>query len=829
MKKLRIHLLLALLACTVVNAAFPTLYLNNVCDDQLHAPTNICNAGDGSKRLFICDQPGKIFIFQNGMLLPTPFLDLTATGANKIIPAPAPPSYSERGLLGMCFHPGFADPMSPGHGRFYVNYTAPSTLLAANPVQGGATTNCVTVIAEYQVSATNPNAADPNSERVLLTYGQPQSNHNGGQLEFGPDGFLYIASGDGGGANDNAIGHTGGTTPTSPGRVSATLGNGQDTTVLLGKVLRIDPLGSNGQGGQYGIPPGNPFFNGSEAHGDDPEREEIYAWGLRNPWRFSFDASFGGTNSLICADVGQLDVEEIDLIVNGGNYGWRMKEGTADFDNTAPAGPGAPIPPIAHYTHPSPTLLPATTVVGTSITGGYVYRGSTMPSLFGKYLFADYAVEGINTGNGIFLGLEEAGPGTFILSQVSTTTPLPAGSRIYCFGRDEAGELYVATKTTAGVLALDNSKPAGTIWKLMISGTAVLTADKDNSMFEGTNNSNGSGVHLYVGKTGDAGNYLLRRGLIHFNLGALPPDGIITNATLQLNVNLQNSQDINFSLHRLTSDWGEGASVASAIRGGEGVQALSNDTTWLHRFYSTLLWTAPGGDFVANPSAVTSVGNRFTAPYPSWSGAGLIADINAWRATPSINFGWMLRGDEATPYTAMRFSSRESTNSADRPRLTISYASSLPDRFESWRSAHYPAMPPGFYVAAEGDDDGDGMANLVEYAFGYDPTVRTSPHGLQVYSSVNTLNGNTDTTITFRRDPRATDLTYVLEASYNLTAWQNITSSANGATASGSAFFSDSLIPGETPLRLVTAVESNPAGSESALRRYVRLRISKVP
>jgi hypothetical protein len=249
-------------------SAFPTLYLKPVCDDLLHAPTTICNANDGSQRLFICDQPGKIHILQGGMLLPTPFLDLTSTGSNLIFPAPT--GYTERGLLGLCFHPDFSDVASAGYGRFYVNYTAHASLPTLNPITGGGTTNCVSVIAEYQVSAANPNVADPSSERVLTTYGQPQSNHNGGQLEFGPDGYLYIGSGDGGGSNDNAIGHTGSPTSSTPPRQSGNLGNAQNKNVLWGKILRIDPFGTNGQSGEYGIPADNPFFNGTEAHGDDP-------------------------------------------------------------------------------------------------------------------------------------------------------------------------------------------------------------------------------------------------------------------------------------------------------------------------------------------------------------------------------------------------------------------------------------------------------------------------------------------------------------------------------------------------------------------------------
>jgi len=816
-------------------AAFPTLYLKNVCEDQLHATTNICNAGDGSNRLFLCDQPGKIYIFQGHMLLPTPFLDLTSTGSDKIFPAPA--GYTERGLLGMCFHPGFADAMSPGHGKFYVYYTARATLATANPVQGGATTNCVSVIAEYQVSTTNPNLADPSSERVLLTLGQPQANHNGGQLEFGPDGFLYIGMGDGGGANDNAIGHTGGPHPSISGRETGNLGNGQDVTVLWGKILRIDPMGTNGQSGQYGIPVGNPFYDGSEAHGADPEREEIYAWGLRNPWRFSFDPSFGGPDSLICADVGQLDVEELDLIVNGGNYGWRMKEGTVDFDSTAPAGPGALVPPIAAYAHPLTLaghgLLPGSELLqrfGSSITGGYVYRGAAIPSMVGKYLFADYAEGGISGGNGLFLGLEETGPGSFTLSEVSTFAPLPTGSRIYCFGQDEAGELYVSTKTTSGVLTLDGGKPAGTLWKIQTGGTATLNIppSKDNTLFEGATNSNGKGPHVYVGKTADAAGRTLRRAVLRFDLSSIPAQAALTGATLEMTTTLQITQDVDFTLHQLLADWGEGNSNAGEP-GGKGIQAQTNDATWIRRFYNTLSWTTPGGDFDPTPSAVRNVGNIFTDPKPTWTGAGLLADVEGWRLAPATNFGWILIGDEnpsATSPTAMRFGSRENLTAADRPRLQVSY-STLPaaTHFETWLATHYPSAAPGTYVDPMGDTDGDNLSNLVEYAYAYSPTAAQEPTtGLNV--SVSNDGINTQLHVTFRRDPRATDLRYDLEAMDDQGIWTTLATSNAGTATTGAGVEAETVIPGQSPL-LQVVVREDLAGLDT--QRFVRLRITRQP
>lgn len=436
-------------------AAFPELHLKNICDDQIYAPTNITNAGDGSGRLFICDQIGKIHIFKNGALQPKPFLDLSASGANKVFVGASLTSYSERGLLGMAFHPDYANPSAPGYRRFYLNYTGPASVPTAYP---STPLNCVTVIAEFQVSETDPNVALPGSERILLTYGQPQSNHNGGQLAFGPDKKLYIGSGDGGGANDNAAGHTGG--PASSGN----LGNAQDKTKLLGKILRIDPLGTNGQGGQYGIPADNPFIAGTNG-----ERPEIYAFGLRNPWRFCFDQPPSGPARLFCADVGQDNVEEIDLITSGGNYGWRVKEGSVDFDSTAPNGGGSLIGPIAEYRHPNASLpgTAAMPIYGTSITGGYVYRGTAIPGLQGKYVFADYYQTASGLNRGILLGLEETTPGSFGLSQIAPLETLPPNGYVYAFGLDEAGEMYVAAKTTSGVTSPTAGKPAGILFKIV--------------------------------------------------------------------------------------------------------------------------------------------------------------------------------------------------------------------------------------------------------------------------------------------------------------------------------------------------------------------------
>ena len=809
-------LLLLTVLAGEVSAAFPTLYLQPVCDDQLHAPTELVHAGDGSDRLFICDQPGQIRIFQNGMLLPEPFLDLAAESV------PISTSYTERGLLGLAFHPGFADPMSPGYRRFYVNYTAPASHPTLNPVGAGGSTDCVTVIAEFQVSEEDPNRADAGSKRVVLTYGQPQSNHNGGQLAFGPDGLLYIGSGDGGGSHDNQLGHTEGTgsRPPAPNqRLTGSLGNAQDRRTLLGKILRIDPLGSNGPGGSYGIPAGNPFVGQDQdlpgTSLDGAMRGEIYAYGLRNPWKFSFDASFGGAARLICADVGQGDVEELDFITAGGNYGWRIKEGSVDFDlptvyQPEPAGAGAPavIAPFAEYAHPNATLAGTAAMpkLGTSITGGHVYRGAAIPTLQGKYLCADYAANGIGGGGGVLIGVEETAPGVFSApAVVQLLQPLPAQARIYAFGVDEAGEMYVAVKTTSGVLALDGGKPAGTIYRIRSAeATITLTADRDNTLYETSFagvRSNGKGPYVYSGKTGESAEFKLRRTLVHFDLSALPDAAVITQASLSLRLSLQVSQDYSMSAHKVTASWGEGNSNAGS-QGGAGTTPSTNDATWHHRFYSTTsptLWTNPGGDFIATASATRVIGNFLSEPTQAWTGAGLLNDVQSWIDQPAENHGWILLGEEVEAYSAQRFDSREAATAQNRPKLVLSYlAAPALSRREAWLAEHYPHEPAGFYLDPASDEDGDGIPAELEYAFLLNPHAADSLLTLEVRPGDE---GGTDHLFRFRRDASTVDKDLLLEFNSTLStlAWQVLARSEAGAAMTaenGAEVLADDLVEG---------------------------------
>lgn len=805
-------------------ASPPRLHLKPVVLQQLHSPTVITHAGDGSGRLFVCDQPGHIFIVRHGMILPTPFLDLTSTGLDRIVAAST--GGSERGLLGLAFHPEFATAASPGEGRFYVYFSAPSV---ANP---NPTTpqHHVTVVSEFRVSATDPDLADPASERVLLVFGQPQSNHNGGQLEFGPDGLLYIGTGDGGGSNDNDAGHTGG----SGAKPAGVLGNSLDRTNLLGKILRLDPLGSNGPGGAYGIPPANPFVG--EGGG---VRAEIYAYGLRNPWRFSFDKRAGGTGRLFCGDVGQGKIEEVNLITSGGNYGWRYREGSSEFDPAMVGASTAPpswIDPIAEYAHPGITIGdPALPQLGLSITGGYVYRGSAIPGLQGIYVFADYrASSGVG---GRLMALEEtvAAPPSGVFDLIPSlplteANPLSGTRRILTLGEDENGELYLGTKTNGGVLELSGGFPAGGLYRLVAAAPATISlpADRDNSIFESSTNSNGAGPHLYAGRTGSSGGTLRRRALLRFDLSPLGTHTDLVDAAVVLHQDLGGSAPTSLSLHRLGADWGEAGSDAGSP-GGQGASPQAGDVTWTSRFHPVSPWTALGGDFEPTPSATALIDS--TAPdgpvARTWNGASLTADLAGWLAAPATNFGWILLGDEGGTATAQRFASRENSFAGGslRPRLEVTrLAPPSPSPFETFLSTHFPGNPVGTFIDPEGDKDGDGIPLLLEHGYGLNPHSADTPASTGLTLAVSpAAAGATRITVTFRRNAEATDLRLTLKVGAGFSNWTPIAESLAGATAAalnGASVLSDEAIPGEAPARLVTVEFLFPAGQHP---RFARL------
>ena len=332
--------------------------------EGLSSPLFAGHAGDGSGRLFVLEQAGRVRVVRDGRLVPEPFLDI----ADRISAG------GERGLLGLAFAPSFAI-----DGRFFVDYTD----------RDGDT-----VVSEFRAPDPAADRADPGSERVLLRIDQPFANHNGGALVTGPDGLLWIATGDGGSGGDP-------------------LDNGQRLDTLLGKLLRIDPRPV--AGAPYGVPSDNPFVGRAGA------RAEIWAYGLRNPWRFSFDRA---TGDLWIGDVGQSTIEEVDHWPSGSpagpNFGWNTMEAGACFDPAQGCDPAGLVLPVAEYGHDR----------GCSITGGHVYRGTAVAGLAGTYLYADYCA-------GTIWGLEAAA------ERPAPRVLLESGVAVSSFGEDESGELYV--------------------------------------------------------------------------------------------------------------------------------------------------------------------------------------------------------------------------------------------------------------------------------------------------------------------------------------------------------------------------------------------------
>ena len=330
---------------------------------DFHKPVFLTHAGDGTGRLFVVEQAGRILILEDGVINSTPFLDIVSVVGSDA---------NEQGLLSVAFHPDYAN-----NGLFFVNYTNK---------QGD------TVIARYG-QTDSPDIANPDSAKILMTIGQPFSNHNGGQIAFGPDGYLYIGMGDGGAAND-------------PQNRAQNLGD------LLGKILRIDVDRAD----PYGVPENNPFVGNAQA------RPEIWSYGWRNPWRFSFDLS---TDDMYIADVGQNQYEEIHVEwagTPGQNYGWRLMEGFHCFTPSEcdPASLGV-ILPVAEYDHK----------FGCSVSGGYVYRGSQFPTMDGIYFYGDYC-------SGIIWGIRRESDGSWSEAQL-----LQSGQAISSFGQDRSGEVYL--------------------------------------------------------------------------------------------------------------------------------------------------------------------------------------------------------------------------------------------------------------------------------------------------------------------------------------------------------------------------------------------------
>ncbi len=419
---------LAFLCTPVVSEGEPIEAQWKLVTGGFVSPTAMTAPEDGTNRLFVTDQIGKIRVIdEDGELLDQPLLDVSDKLKIRT-------GFDERGLLGMTLHPEFHE-----NGRFYVYYSVPTQPDAPDQIHG-ADVNHTSRISEFRISENNKNRANPDSERVLLEIHQPQFNHNGGKLTFGPhDGYLYIGLGDGGAANDDGPGH-------APG------GNAQDITSLLGSILRIDV--SRGEDRHYTIPEDNPFVG-------QPGRDEIFAYGIRNIWGLSFDQTEHGAH-LYAADIGQNLYESVLLVGKGGNYGWNYREAFHCFDPESPNKPPADCPrfgphgqplldPILEYSnrkmHPE-----RPNAFGTSVTGGHVYRGNDFPELQGDYIFADWSrtKEDVKPKG---IALHAHRPDKDVLSRWTVealgTEDHPDGVRnenVTSVGRDQNGELYLLTQ-----------------------------------------------------------------------------------------------------------------------------------------------------------------------------------------------------------------------------------------------------------------------------------------------------------------------------------------------------------------------------------------------
>lgn len=453
----------------------PTLDFTTVVSG-LTNPVFVTNAGDGSNRLFIVQQTGQILIFKNGSLNASPFLDISSlsnfTHAD-----------TEQGLLGLAFDPNYST-----NGYFYIAYTtttgnAPCPYVPTN----GDTCPYATTLARYHVSS-NADQANSTSGLVILSALKRFTNHNGGMVAFGPDGYLYIGIGDGGSGGDPN-------------------GNGQSLDTLSAKLLRLDVDGPPDSGKNYAIPHTNPFYGSGDLH----VQQEIWAYGLRNPWRFSFDRS---TGDLYIGDVGQDIQEEVDYqaqsSAGGQNYGWNCREGNLVYNPNCTSIPNY-VPPVATYNHGNNDSF------GCALTGGYVYRGSASPALQGIYLYGDYC-------SGKVLGLVKNSNNTWTASLLATTS-----YNISSFGEGENGELYL-TDLNGRVVKISGHPTT-------VSASFNSQANLDGYIIEsasskGTGGSfNSSSSTFMLGDSVDNRQY---RAILSFNTSSLPDTAVITSAMIKI-------------------------------------------------------------------------------------------------------------------------------------------------------------------------------------------------------------------------------------------------------------------------------------------------------
>ena len=561
----------------------------------LNSPLRVTHAGDGSGRLFIVDQTGQIHVVKDGVLLGTPFLDIAA----KMVVLS--PGFDERGLLGLAFHPNYA-----ANGRFFVRYSADRVGTPGEPCCANmeCTVGChKEVLAEFKqciLCPSDPNIADPNTEIILFEVDEPEFNHNAGDIAFGPDGLLYFSLGDGGGANDGLD---------DPKLPHGPIGNGQDIDTLLGSVLRIDVDAAPDAGLAYHIPIDNPFVGTVGA-------DEIFAYGFRNPYSFSFDDGPGGDGRLYVGDVGQALFEEINIVNSGGNYGWVLREGAHCFDPSDPATPPASCPsvgtvlgdplidPVMEYLQPIPCANDAGCAAfgvgcgsdglcldhgGISIMAGHVYRGSKLPALVGKFIFGDFDASAGGFDGRLYYfdttGLDLFQRREFDLTPASVL----GGLFIKGMGEDESGDVYVCVSASVGPFG-----GSGGIFRVTapvpsaIGGGAryvsVTVPDGPDPVGIVVTPNCPAGVPKYVGAPGDPDNTAV---LVNDPLQG----AFLTKAEWGGTVHVTDTEIVPSSSYRVQIDTGSpgfpalsGAATATTAKWGDSVGPFADG-----------VWTPPDG------------------------------------------------------------------------------------------------------------------------------------------------------------------------------------------------------------------------------------------
>jgi glucose/arabinose dehydrogenase len=423
--------------------------------EGLTSPVFLTESPDDSGRLFIVDQAGQIRILdEEGSLVDEPFLDLS----DKLVELM--PVYDERGVLGLAFHPDYAN-----NGRLFVYYSVP---LREGAPEGW---NHTARFSEFKVDGEDENRVDPESERVVLEIDKPQANHNGGHIAFGPDGFLYIPMGDGGRANDVGLGH-------SPG------GNAQDLTNVLGDILRIDVNGAE----PYAVPPDNPYVGRANV------KPEIWANGFRNPYHISFDQ--GGSRELFASDAGQDRFEDVSIVTKGGNYGWNIKEATHCFDPERPAQPPETCPSTGPAGEPliDPVIeYGRLEILGSTVVGGYVYRGTEIPELDAAYVFGDYSRDRVKPDGTLFVA-RRAESGLWPIEEIKPYLPAEdidgtLGEFVLGFGQDKDGEMYLLTKDAGGP-----EGETGSVYRFVARDSVSAAAEEGDE----EESSDGGGISPWI-------------------------------------------------------------------------------------------------------------------------------------------------------------------------------------------------------------------------------------------------------------------------------------------------------------------------------------------